>query len=100
MKHNRPAGEPSGYCGVCGVPNEHCDCRQYKEHGVNATNAGSEHTDDASVGKNMKAEGNGGGNPNNANDNKKNANGNKSANNGGNGDKKSFPGAKPFGKKE
>ena len=91
MKHNRPAGEPSGYCGVCGVPNEHCDCRQYKEHGVNATNAGTEDANDPFMGKNMggekKAEGG----------EKKAENGEKKAENG---DKKPFPGGKPFGKKE
>lgn len=53
QKHNQLAGEPKGYCGTCGVPSEHCDCGKYKEHGANATNAGSEHADDPFMGKNM-----------------------------------------------
>ena len=81
MKHNRPAGEPSNYCGVCGVPMSLCDCRQYKEHGAGTTKAGSANADDDLPGKKLGEKENGGGE--------------------GGGGKKPFPGAAtPLGKKE
>ncbi len=81
MTHNRPAGEPN-YCGVCGVPMNLCDCKQYKEHGAGgATKAGSADTDDDFPGRKMGEKGNGGGQ--------------------GGENKKPFPGASaPLGKKE
>lgn len=56
------SGEPSGYCGACGLPGAQCQCSNYKEHGAAATNAGSADANDPFAGKNMKG-GNGNGSP-------------------------------------
>jgi hypothetical protein len=34
LNQTKPGQEPGGYCGVCGVPEQYCTCKSYKETGA------------------------------------------------------------------